>query len=75
MAGTTRCARPLLEYPLTHTKSSCLLQTGKSYTVEHLVPAVVADAVRKRGEEEPFRDTVVLRLSGEMLYRSVSGWP
>jgi hypothetical protein len=40
--------------------------------MEHLVPAVVAEAVREQGGQGRFAGTVILRLDGGRLQRTVS---
>ncbi|GIL83075.1 hypothetical protein Vretifemale_11887, partial [Volvox reticuliferus] len=48
---------------------SGLVKTGKSFTLENVVPAVVAEVLRQQGGEGPFTGMVVLRLNGGLLYR------
>ncbi|KAG2484572.1 hypothetical protein HYH03_016615 [Edaphochlamys debaryana] len=48
---------------------SGLIKTGKSYTLEHVVPAVVAEALRKAGGAHPLECMVVLRLRADTLNR------
>ncbi|GIL92372.1 hypothetical protein Vretimale_19853 [Volvox reticuliferus] len=48
---------------------SGLVKTGKSFTLENVVPAVVAEVLRQQGGEGPFMGMVVLRLNGVELYR------
>lgn len=55
-----------------------MLQTGKSYTLEHIVPAVVAEALCEQQQEEDgggrsplLANMVVLRLKGDELECSV----
>ncbi|KAG2435447.1 hypothetical protein HYH02_011947 [Chlamydomonas schloesseri] len=57
---------------------SGLVKAGKSYTLEHVVPAVMAEALRKQqqqaedggGEAPPLAGMLVLRLRGDQLVRS-----
>ncbi|KAG2429503.1 hypothetical protein HXX76_010739 [Chlamydomonas incerta] len=62
---------------------SGLVKTGKSYTLEHVVPAVVAEVLCKQQQQQrhqeedggseaplPLVDMVVLRLRGDQLERS-----
>ncbi len=58
---------------LTFLYCSRMRQTGKSYTLEHVVPAVLAEALRKQGGEGPLAGMVVLRLSGDDLNQQASG--
>ncbi|GIL77449.1 hypothetical protein Vretimale_2913 [Volvox reticuliferus] len=48
---------------------SGLVKTGKSITLEYVVPAVMAEVLRQKGGEGPFTGMVVLRLNGVELQR------
>ncbi|KAG2487551.1 hypothetical protein HYH03_013830 [Edaphochlamys debaryana] len=48
---------------------SGIVKTGKSYTLEHVVPAVVAEELRKLGGGHPLEGMVVLRLDAGKLNR------
>ncbi|EFJ43184.1 hypothetical protein VOLCADRAFT_96643 [Volvox carteri f. nagariensis] len=47
-------------------------KTGKSFTLEHVVPAVVAEVLRQQGGEGPLAGMVALRLNCGLLQRQAS---
>ncbi|KAG2495588.1 hypothetical protein HYH03_006188 [Edaphochlamys debaryana] len=53
---------------------SGLVKAGKSFTLEHVVPAVVAEALRERGEGCPLADMVVLRLNANRMCRQYGAY-
>ncbi len=48
------------------------MQSGKSYTQQHVVPAAVAEVLREQGEESRLKGMVLLRLDASALSRTVS---
>lgn len=57
-----------------HLTSCCrsAMQSGKSYTQQHVVPAAVAKVLDEQGDEGRLSGMVVLRLDASLLGRSVS---
>ncbi|EFJ43186.1 hypothetical protein VOLCADRAFT_96646 [Volvox carteri f. nagariensis] len=51
---------------------SGLVKTGKSFTLEHVVPAVVVEVLRQQGGEGPLAGMVALRLNCGLLHRQAS---